>query len=347
MAPRSLYLDEGPGETRAVVCLDEAPERLLIEREGAAAGLRLGARYVARVARVDRGLGLAWLDLAEAGDAVLRLKADRPNPHEGQKLEVEIAIEPQAGKDAVARLLGEGNGAPRLIAAAPDLAQWLASFAPGAPISRGRPARDAADEAEALALAIEHPLPNGGSIAIQPTRALTAIDVDLGSAGGRDAKRAARQANLQAITTAARILRLKAQCGLVVFDLVGRGHDGQALAQGIRLAFAPDQPGLAFGPVSRFGTLELAIPRRMRPLAEILCGEDGAPSTLTLAYRMLRAVEREALADPGGRIVARGSPAVVAAAQARAEPLRSRLGARFELISDPALPPQAMDTSSR
>jgi hypothetical protein len=99
--------------------------------------------------------------------------------------------------------------------------------------------------------------------------------------------------------------------------------------------------------VSRFGTIELTIPRRLRPLADILCGEDGAPSTVSLALRLLRAIEREALADPGGRIVARGAPAVVAAAQARADPLRRRLGARFELIADSALPPQTMDVSSR
>jgi Ribonuclease G/E len=346
MVGRTLFLDEGPGETRAVVAIDDAPERLLIERVGEAYP-RLGARYVARVARVDRGMGLARLDLGEAGEAALRLKADRPAPADGQKLEVEIAIEPQGDKSAVARPLGEAEGAPRLLAAAPDLAQRLSAFAPGAPILEGRQARDAADEAEAQALAAEHLLAGGGSIAIEPTRALTAIDVDLGSGAGRDARRAARQANLQAIAEAARLLRLKAQAGLVVLDLVGRGHDGQALAQAIRIAFAPDQPGVAIGPVSRFGTIELTIPRRLRPLADILCGEDGAPSTVSLAFRLLRAIEREALADPGGRILARGAPAVVAAAQARADPLRRRLGARFELIADSALPPQTMDASSR
>jgi Ribonuclease G/E len=346
MAARTVFVDEGSGETRAVVALDEAPERLFVERAGEAYP-RLGGRYIARVARVDRGLGLALLDLGEAGEAALRLKSDRPTPPEGQTLEVEIAIEPQGGKSAVARHLGEAQGAPRLIAAAPDLVQRLSVFAPGAPIIKGRQARDAADEAEAQAIAIEHALPGGGSIAIQPTRALTAIDVDLGSAGGRDAKRAARLANLRAIGEAARLLRLKAQGGLVVFDLVGRGHDGQALAQAIRIAFAPDQPGLAFGPVSRFGTIELTIPRRFRPLADILCNRDGAPSTETLAFRLLRAVEREALADPGGRILGRGSPAVAAAAQARAEPLRRRLGPRFELVADPELSAQAMEASRR
>jgi Ribonuclease G/E len=292
-------------------------------------------------------LALAWLDLGDGGEAALRLKADRPIPPEGRALEVEIAIEPQNGKGAVARALGEASGAPRLIAAAPNLEARLSAYAPGVRIIGGRQARDAADEAEAQVLAVEHPLAAGGSIAIQSTRALTAIDVDLGSAAGKDAKRAARQANLQAIGEAARLLRLKAQSGLIVFDLVGRGHDGQALSNAIRAAFAPEQPGMAFGPVSRFGTIELAIPRRFRPLADILCAADGAPSISTLAFRLLRAVEREALADPGGRILARGSPAVVAAALARAEPLRSRFGARIELIAEPAFSATMMEAASR
>jgi hypothetical protein len=78
-----------------------------------------------------------------------------------------------------------------------------------------------------------------------------------------------------------------------------------------------------------------------------LCGPDGAPSITTLAFRLLRSVEREALADPGGRIVARGAPAVVAAALARSEPLRQRLGARFELIADPSFSTQRMEAASQ
>ncbi|HVY33492.1 MAG TPA: ribonuclease E/G [Caulobacteraceae bacterium] len=346
MAERALYLDEGPGETRGVVTLGDAPERLLIERAGQRYP-ELGARYGARVSRVDRGLGLAWLDLDAGEEAVLRLKADRAIPVEGQSLEIEIAIEPQDAKAAVARVLGDGRGPLGLLSAAPDLAGKLSLWGPGLPIIGGRQARDMADEAQAQALAVEHPLRSGGSIAIQLTRALVAVDVDLGAAGGRDAKRAARQTNLAAIRETARLLRLKGQGGLVVVDLIGRGHDGQALATACRSAFAPEQPGLVLGPVSRFGTIELAIPRRYRPLADILCDAEGRLSATTLALGLLRAVEREASADPGGRITARASPIVVAAALAPAEALRAKIGARFELIADPALRLEAMETASR
>ena len=146
-------------------------------------------------------------------------------------------------------------------------------------------------------VSIIHALPGGGSIAIEPTRALVSVDVDLGSGGGRDAKRAARQANLAALAELGRLLRLKALGGLVVIDLVGRGHDGQALARAAQTAFGPDQPGVVIGPVTRFGTLELALPRRYRPVREILCGPDGRLTDRSLALRLVRAIEREAAAE--------------------------------------------------
>jgi Ribonuclease G/E len=341
MAERALFLDEGPGEIRAVVTLDGAPERLILERPGEAYP-RLAARYAARVSRIDKALGLAWLDLGEDGAAALRLKADRAPPPEGGKIEVEIAIEPQPGKPAVARLLGDAEGTPRRLQSGPELEQRLSSFAPGARVVTGRAARDVADEAAAEVLAVEFPLAGGGSLSIERTRALTAVDVDMGAASG-DAKRATRQVNLRAIPALARLLRLKALGGLVALDLVGRGHDGQAMAQAIRAAFTPDQPGVAFGPVSRFGLIELSLPRRYRPVADLLCGADGRPSAATLALGLLRAIEREAMADPGARLRASAHPDVIAAASERAGPLAARIGARFDLHADGSLPREAIE----
>jgi hypothetical protein len=334
MAERHIYIDKAPGEIRGVVTLDGRPERLLIEREGET-WPRLGMRRRARVALVDRALGLAVLDLGEGQEASLRLKADRAAPVQGQSLDVEIAIEPQGGKPAVARVLASEPGADVLLLT-PTLEQRLAALAPGAPTTLGAEARAAADEAEEEALAIEHGLGGGASLAIEPTRALTAVDIDLGSGGG-DGKRAARQANLAALTGLGRLLRLKALGGLVVVDLVGRGHDGPALARAAQSAFAVDQPGVVIGPVTKFGTLELALPRRHRPVREILCDSDGLPSVRTLALRLVRAIDRQARAAPGDRFRVRCAPEVAAAAAIPAEALKGIVGARFEVVPDPAL----------
>ena len=146
-------------------------------------------------------------------------------------------------------------------------------------------------------------LPGGGSVAIEATRALIAVDVDLGDRGGSDAKRATRAANMAALSTAARVLRLKGEGGLVVIDLAGRGHDGPAMLTAGRIAFAPDNPSVAFGPISRFGTLELTVPRRSRPTLDILTDDAGRVSVLSEALALVRALEREAVADGGGRFV--------------------------------------------
>jgi hypothetical protein len=343
MADRRIYIDKAPGETRGVVTLDGRAERLLIEREGET-WPRLGLRRRARVALVDRSLGLAMLDLGEGQEASLRLKADRAPPVQGQSLDVEIAIEPQGGKPAVARVLP----AEALVEDAQQslsLEQRLVLLAPGAQTLSGPEARAAADEAEEEALAVEHVLGAGVSIAIEPTRALTAVDIDLASAGG-DGKRAARQANLAALAALGRLLRLKALGGLVVVDLVGRGHDGPALARAAQAAFASDQPGVVIGPITKFGTLELALPRRLRPLREILCDGAGRPSARTLALRFVRAIERQARAAPGDRLTARCAPEIAAAAAAPAETLKGIIGARFEVVPDPALRADQWDVAS-
>jgi hypothetical protein len=342
MADRRIYIDRSPGEVRGVITMSGRPERLLIEREGEGYP-RLGARTRARVTLVDRTLGLAMLDLGGGLQASLRLKADRPPPVQGQTLDVEIAIEPQGGKPAVARTFGD-----EVETLAPaSLEARLAALAPGTAVIEGAKARAVVDEAEEEALAVEHSLPGGGSLAIEPTRALVAVDVDLGSGGGRDAKRATRQANMAALAELGRLLRLKALGGLVVVDLVGRGHDGPALARAAQGAFAADQPGVVFGPVTRFGTLELALPRRHRPVREILCGPDGRPTVQTVALRLVRAIEREAAADPGARLRAACAPDVATAAAGPAAALAGIVGARFEIVADAALAHDRWDIAAR
>lgn len=345
MSERRIFLDQGPGEARGVVTLDGAPERLLIRRDGDDPRLQLGARLAAVVASVEPALSTAFLDLGEGGEAILQFKPDA-RPVRGQVIEVEIRSEPRRGKLAVARPLGPAQGRPRLLAEAPGLDEVLRRLAPDVALVAGAAAREAADSAEEAVLAVLHPLPGGGALAIEPTRALTAIDVDLGERKGADAKRVTRAANLAAIELAARLLRLKGLGGIVVIDLVGRGHDAKALLAAARAAFGPDNPGVAIEPIGRFGTLELSLPRRTRPLGEILCREDGALSDRSLAQRLLRRIEAEAAAQPGARLQARCAPPVAKAAGPLAAELTARIGARFTVDSDPGRSRESFDVAA-
>lgn len=340
MTERRLYLDVAAGETRGVVALDGRPERLLIARAADIPVQALGARAVARVRAVDRANALAFLDLGEGPDAVLNLTKDAGPLTEGRSLEVEIRSEPRrdrGGRDkgASVRLVGPAEGPPRLLAAPPPLEERLKSFAPAAEVRTGAVARSMADGAQDEVLQTLFPLPGGGVLSVEPTRALTAVDVDLGSRPGGEAKRASRAANLAAIGVAARVLRLKGLGGLVVIDLVGRGHDGPALVSAARAAFGPDNPGVALGAVSRFGTLELTVPRRSRPALDILTDDTGGVSVLSEALALARALEREAVADGGGRFEATTAPEVAEAAGPALSHLAGRLGARLFVRGEP------------
>jgi Ribonuclease G/E len=337
MTRRALFLDRSPGEDRGVVTLEGRPERLLIRRDGDDPRLQLGARLRARVAQVEPALNTAFLDLGAGAEAILAFKPDA-RPARGQAVEIEIRGEPRRGKLAVARFLGPAEGVPKLLTPAPNLEAELRHAAPDAEIVTGRAAREAADEAEAEALEIIHPLPGGGTLAIEPTRALVAVDIDLGERKGGDAKRVTRQANLTALHETARLLRLKGLGGIVVVDLVGRGHDGQALLAAARTAFGPDNPGVAIGPVGRFGTMELSLPRRTRPVLEVLCDERGTLTDRSLAQRLVRRLQAEGEAHRGAQVAGRAAPTVIAAAEALLPGLVQTLGARFTLEPHPEFP---------
>ena len=333
MSDRRLFLDESYGELRGVVTLAGRPERLLIDRGDRKAGYDVGACVIARVIKIERAMSSAFVDLGGGVEALMEVKPDTPRFAQGQHLAVEVRSQARNGKLALVRFLDLADGPVRLITAGPSINDLLRTFERSATITGGREARLAADLAEAEALETIFPLPGGGSVAVEATRALIAVDVDLGASAAPEAKRAARQANLAALGVAARILRLKGLGGLIVIDLVGRGHDGTAMTSAARAAFAPDAPGVAIGPIGRFGTIELTVPRRRRPVLELLLDVDGRLAASTVAGRLIRRLEGEGRAQTGARLSAKCSPDVAAAAQPGLTALCASLGTRFEVAA--------------
>ncbi|MDI1363337.1 MAG: ribonuclease E/G, partial [bacterium] len=134
--------------------------------------------------------------------------------------------------------------------------------------------------------------------------------------------------------------------GIVVFDLVGRGHDGQAMVTAARNAFAADNPAVAIGAISRFGTLEMTIPRRGRSILDRLQDADGQARPEVVARRLARALEREGRADPGGRLTARCAPAVAEAFAALDAGVADRLGRRFAIEAAPGWAVDRLEVSA-
>jgi hypothetical protein len=268
MSERRAYLYKGVGETVGVVTLDGRPERLIATWDGDDPLDVEGVRGVARIRKIEKAFASAFVQLPGGPDVLLPLRPDMPKLVEGGLVEIEIRTPSRRDKAAVARFIGEGEGEPRVLEPAFTVEQQLRLLVKSGSPTGGEQALAAVEAAEAEALETVFALPGGGDISIEPTRALVAIDVDLGGREGQDAKRAARQANMAALSLAARILRLKGLGGIVVFDLVGRGHDGQALVTATRNAFSADNPAVAIGAISRFGTLEMTIPRRGRSILD-------------------------------------------------------------------------------
>ena len=323
---RRAFLDRAPGEVRGVVLLEGRPERLLIAREDDATP-RLGARYAARVEAVSERMGLARMDLG-GSMGTLRLRGLAAAPHVGERLEVEVAAEPVRGKPAALRRLGPGPAAsPGLLAPTAGVERQLAALG-FADWTGGEEARATADAAQDEACGAEHAAADGVTLTIQPTRALTAVDVDLVETG---ASISVSRANLSAIAQAARLLRLKTLGGLIAIDLIGFPKDERRLHSAAQAAFEADGPEVAIAPISRFGVMELAKPHLRQPLHEQLLDADGRSNVRTAAQAAVRALERQGRFDPGARLVAVCPPDVAILAAPWVIRLGPRFGVRAEL----------------
>lgn len=329
-----VFLDETPGETRGAVMRDGRYTHLLIHRDDDAAQTRLGARSIGRVTEVNQGLRGAFVDIGAATTVFLPFpRNDRLS--QGEQLEVVVTAEPRAGKGAVVRRLGPGQGTPRLLQTAPSVAEQLRELAPGEESIVGIAAIDAVIEAEEEALARSCVFGSHGiDLAIERTRALVAVDIDFASMPGRDPKQARAVANREGLRQAARLIGLRNWAGLVVIDLVGDGQDAEAQAKAARAAFA-HEPQAVFGPVSRFGLLQVSLPWRRTPIEEVLLDASGRPSVQTRALSLVRSLRRQLLSDTlSPRITARCAPDEAAIAG----PLAARLGPRAHVLADVAIP---------
>lgn len=331
---RRAYLYKGVGETVGVVTLDGRPERLFVSWPSDDPLDAEGVRGVARIKSVEKTFASAFVALPGGQDLLLPVRPDMPKLVEGGLVEIEIKTASRQDKAAVARFVAEGQGEPRVIDAAPTVEALLRHHVKAGSPTTGEKALAAVEEAEADALAIVFALPGGGDIAVETTRALTTVDVDLGAREATDSKRASRQANMAALSVASRVLRLKGLGGIIIFDLVGRGHDGQALTTAARNLFAPDNPGVGIGAISKFGTLEMIVPRRAPPILDRLLTRNGEANPRYVARQLARALEREGRADPGGRLTAACAPAVAEAFAAELDAgVAERLGRRFVIES--------------
>jgi ribonuclease E len=113
------------------------------------------------------------------------------------------------------------------------------------------------------------PLKSGGSIVIDGTEALTAIDVNSGrSVRGGSQEETAFRTNMEAAVEIARQLRLRDLGGLIVVDFIDMRdpHHITEVEKALRAAMHEDKARHEVGRISHFGLLEVSR-QRLRPAA--------------------------------------------------------------------------------
>lgn len=326
------FLDDTPGETRGIIARDGRYEHLLIQRDDDTPQDRLGARSVGRVVSLDPAFRAAFVDLGGKGPPGFLPLAKGATLRDGDRVEVEVTAEPRERKGPALRQIGAGEGAPRLLAAGPDVRSLMVNLAPGVEIQTGAVAIQAGQEGVEEALSIGGLFPTFGlDLSVERTRALIAVDIDYAHIAGQDARKGRARANREGLRQAARLLRLKSWGGLIAIDLVGTGLDAGQITEAARAAFA-GETDVAFGPLSRFGLLQLSLPWRRTPVEERLNAADVQSRAIEIV-RQLRLCALQDTRSP--RFIARCAPEEAALASE----LAKALGPRVAVLADPSARP--------
>jgi len=150
-------------------------------------------------------------------------------------------------------------------------------------------------------------LPSGGSIVIDHTEALVAIDVNSArSTRGADIEETATRTNLEAAEEAARQLRLRDLGGLIVIDFIDMedSRNQRAVEQTLRDALHVDRARVQMGKISRFGLIELSR-QRLRPAlnegSHITCPRCNGTGVIrdaeSSALNVLRLLQEESMKE--------------------------------------------------
>ncbi|MEA5446876.1 ribonuclease E, partial [Gammaproteobacteria bacterium AB-CW1] len=157
-------------------------------------------------------------------------------------------------------------------------------------------------------------LPSGGSVVLDHTEALTAIDINSARATkGGDIEETALNTNLEAADEIARQLRIRDLGGLVVIDFIDMGpmKHQKEVENRLREALKMDRARVQVSRISRFGLLEMSRQRLQPSLGESsqeICprckGDGRIRSVDSLALSILRILEEEAMKENTARVVA-------------------------------------------
>jgi len=148
-------------------------------------------------------------------------------------------------------------------------------------------------------------LKSGAYLVINPTEAMTTIDVNSGRASSRrDVEEAAYRTNLEAAKEIARQLRLRDLGGLIVIDFIDMREQKHIaeIEKTFKNALSVDRARIQLAKISKFGMLELSRQKKQSTIQEIsyaLCphckGSGMRPSIEYMALSAYRRIKSEAV----------------------------------------------------
>lgn len=196
-------------------------------------------------------------------------------------------------------------------------------------------------------------LRSGGSVVINQTEALVAIDVNTGRyVGGADLEDTVWQTNLEAAKEVARQLRLRNLGGIIVVDFIDMEKEEHRteLLEVLRAELSRDRARFLIGPVGPFGLVQLTRKRTERSLERVMTracptcdglGRVKAPETVCLELR--RALLAEAARTEASELTVRAHPEIVRVLTGELrgilEELRERYGLSVRIFEAPGFHP--------
>ena len=353
----TIAVSRSPGERRAALLKAGEVIEVVHTRDAA---IQPGAVYAGRVGAGVPGVDAVFVAIDNGLPGVLKTKTP---PSEGTAIAVSVVVPPRPGKGPELKAVNHplvGFTPPALLASAPDpVVTWWERYASQTQSVICDASREASrlkellgtaptalhdgsdlfgdlgiDEAIEAALLPKVNLPNGGSVIIETTAAVTAIDINSGASDPATANHAA-------MTVVARELRKRNLAGHFVVDVIpGKGTG--ALPRLLTKAMADDPCPTRVVGTTPLGMIEVTRQRLGLSLAERLLDENGALSVASVAYTCLRQGVRQALREKSAHLTITVAPDVVALLQGA---LRSALNEAGEILktdiklaSDPSFP---------
>ena len=291
---RRAVIEDAIGETRAAVYEGRRLVELHLDRWSQKDAPKWGERWTGQVITVDNSVAGAFLSLGTGPDSLLPFKAQANLPRltDGMLIDVTITKEAIAEKGPLIRYAGDASREKvgpvtrlslqdRLALRFPDIAFDEASVS-------------VIDDACERTLALK----GGGTITLDQTQALLAIDVDKGVAAN------VTEVCLSAATAIMAQLRLRGLGGLIVIDFPNlRKPKSRTSVLKLMENLGDDDPAsIRLAPFSRFGVVEMTRGQDGPSLDAKLLNRFGDCTLETQAIRALRRLTREGEASRGAQL---------------------------------------------